>query len=77
MWAYDLNDLAAVSAGRKKPWAVVPYLVWPFTLPSGEHPTPIGGIGYDALRQLLYISQLQADPDGYASRPIIHVFHIR
>jgi hypothetical protein len=77
LWAYDLNDFASVKAGRKKPWDVLPYAVWPFTLPFGGYPTPIGGVGYDALRQLVYISQLRADQDGYAFRPIIHVFHIR
>jgi hypothetical protein len=76
VWAYDLNDWAAVKAGRKQPWEVVPYGVWPLSLPT---PTPdgvIGGIGYDAARQLVYLSQMYADLDGYASRPVIHVFDI-
>ena len=33
VWAYDLNDLAAVKAGRKRPWDVKPYGVWPIDLP--------------------------------------------
>jgi hypothetical protein len=28
VWAYDLNDLAAVKAGQKRPWDVVPYATW-------------------------------------------------
>ena len=34
VWAYDLNDLAAVKAGTKQPWEVTPYGVWPLTLPT-------------------------------------------
>jgi hypothetical protein len=76
-WAYDLDDLAAVKAGRKKPWEPNPYGVWPFTLATGTPAMTIGGVGYDALRQLLYVSQMGAEQDGYDSRPIIHVFRIR
>ena len=79
IWAYDLADFAAVKAGSKQPWDVVPYAVWPFELPT---PVPagtdvrIGGIGYDAQRQILYMSQYQADKDGYSYRPIIHALKI-
>ena len=31
VWAYDLNDLAGVKAGHKKPWDVRPDDVWTFT----------------------------------------------
>jgi hypothetical protein len=75
VWAYDLGDLAAVKAGKKKPWQVVPYGVWPITLPIGEGAIPLGGVGYDAEHQLVYLSQLWADKDsGYL--PLIHVFKI-
>lgn len=76
MWAYDLNDWAAVRAGDRDPWEVTPYGVWPFELPFPEPSTRIGGVAYDAARQRLFVSQLQADRDGYAYRPLIHVFHI-
>lgn len=76
MWAYDLNDFAAVKAGLKQPWEVVPYGVWPFELPTPEARVRLGGVAYDAARQTLYISQLYADPDGYASRPVIHALHV-
>ena len=36
----------------------------------------LGGVGYDAQRQLLYVSQLRADIEGGASRPIIHTFRV-
>ena len=36
---------------------------------------PLGGVGYDAQRQLVYVSQLWADKDaGY--QPLIHVFKV-
>jgi hypothetical protein len=76
IWAYDLNDLAAVRAGAKQPWEVVPYGVWPLTLPTTEPTMRLGGVGYDAERQIIYVSQLGADPDGYSSRPVMHALRI-
>jgi len=76
IWAYDLNDFAAVKAGTKQPWDVVPYGVWPLNLPTPELSVRLGGVGYDAQRQLLYVSQLRGDPDGYAERPLIHTLHV-
>lgn len=76
IWAYDLNDLAGVRAGTKKPWEVVPYGVWPFELPTYEMRVRLGGVAYDVKTQRLYVSQLFADKDGYESRPIIHVFQL-
>jgi hypothetical protein len=76
-WAYDLNDLAAVKAGKKAPWDVRPYGVWPFDVPTPEPSKRIGGVGFDAARRLLYVAQMSADQDGYAYRPIIHVFRIQ
>lgn len=76
LWAYDLNDLAAVKAGLKQPWEVAPYGVWPFDLPTYEKGFKIGGVTYDALRQQLYVAQLSADKAGVASHPVIHVFQL-
>jgi len=76
VWAYDLNDFAAVKAGTKQPWDVVPYGVWPLSFPTPEGTVRVGGVAYDAQRQLLYISQRGADPDGYSSRPVIHAFRL-
>ena len=76
LWAYDLNDFAAVKEGRKQPWEVVPYAVWPFALPTPEPSVKLGGVGYDPARQILYISQLGADKDGYSYRPVIHAIQI-
>jgi hypothetical protein len=77
MWAYDLADFVAVRAGTKNPWDVRPYGVWPFDLPYPEQrAVRIGGVAYDAQRQLLYIAQIRADLDGFAQRPIIHALKV-
>lgn len=75
IWAYDLNDWAAVRSGRD-PWSVKPYGVWPIELPFPEPGVRVGGVAYDAATQRLFISQMHADRDGFAYRPLIHVFHI-
>lgn len=76
IWAYDLNDFAAVKAGTKQPWEVVPYGVWPLNFPNLEPSVRLGGVAYDAEKQLLYVSQLHADAEGYSSQPLIQVFHV-
>lgn len=72
IWAYDLNDFAAVKAGTKQPWEVTPYGVWALEFPVVQEDFNIGGVGYDAQRRLMYVSQPSADPEGY--RPLIHVY---
>ena len=74
MWAYDLGDWAAVRAGKREPWEVKPYAIWPFELPVSEPGTRIIGVAFDAGAQRLFISQRHADRDGYAYRALIHVF---
>jgi hypothetical protein len=76
IWAYDMNDLAAVKAGAKQPWEVRPYGVWPFTLPINATQIRLGGIGYDASRQIIYISQIYGDQDTYDNRPLIHALKV-
>ncbi|HYE85593.1 MAG TPA: hypothetical protein VEA16_04525, partial [Vicinamibacterales bacterium] len=76
IWAYDLNDFAAVKAGTKQPWEVVPYGVWPFDLPTTATTVKLGGVAYDAASQTLYLSQLYADQDGYSFRPVIHMLRV-
>ena len=72
VWAYDLNDLAAVKAGKKKPWDAKPYGVWPLTFPM-DAIVVIGGVGYDPQRQILYVSQKKADGGGV---PVMHAFRL-
>lgn len=76
-WAYDLSELAEVRAGRRDPWEVKPYGVWPFELPFPEPQVKVGGVAYDPARQRVFVAQMQADRDGYAHRPLIHVFRVK
>jgi hypothetical protein len=76
IWAYDLNDFAAVKAGTKQPWQVQPYGVWPFDLPTSASQVRLGGIGFDPASRTLYISQLYGDQDGYSFRPMIHALRL-
>ena len=55
---------------------MVPYGVWPFELPIYEKSFTIGGVTYDAQRQLLYVIQMSADKAGVASHPLVHVFQV-
>jgi hypothetical protein len=77
IWAYDLNDFAAVKAGKRRPWDVVPYAVWPIQFPTAEPRTSIGGVGYDPASRTIYVSQSYADRDEFESRPVIHTFQVR
>ena len=76
VWAYDASELAMVASGKVNPWDIKPYAVWKLPLPF----TPknarisIGGVGYDAENQRVYICQKNAD--GSSARPIIHVFNL-
>lgn len=74
-WLYDLNDFAAVKAGTTQPWEVLPYAVYPLELPTPDR-RDMGGATYDAARQILYVSQLGADQDGFSSRPLMHAFKV-
>jgi hypothetical protein len=77
IWAYDLNDFAAVKAGKKKPWEIVPYGVWPLSIPIAHEYFPVGGLTYDPQRQIIYFSQPGADTVGnLASVPVIHAFKV-
>lgn len=71
VWAYDAYDLAAVKAGKKRPWDVTPYATWALTglgNVSGEFAT--GGAAYDPVSGRVYLSQRFGDGE----RPLIHVF---
>ncbi len=76
IWAYDLSDFAAVKAGTKQPWEVVPYGVWPFDLPTSATTVKLGGVGYDPATKTVYLSQLYADKDGYSFRPVIQMLKV-
>jgi hypothetical protein len=77
IWAYDLNDLAAAKAGKRRPWDTEPYAVWPLEFPTPEPRTIMGGIGYDSAHRTIYVTQRHADRDEYQSRPVIHLYQVR
>jgi hypothetical protein len=78
VWAYDLNDLAAVKAGTSQPWDLRPYAIWPLTqnlLPLLPHWKPtmhVRGFAADPASGRFWIVAPFADGDG----PVIHQFHI-
>jgi hypothetical protein len=71
VWAYDLNDLAAVKAGTKQSYDVKPYAVWELD----THFKDIQGIAYDTVNQRLLVSQVAGDPAN-AGQPLIHVYKV-
>lgn len=70
VWAYALSDLAAVRAGRRRPWDVKPYATW--RLP-GLTKADIGGVAYDPDTGRLFVSEVNGD----GARLRIHVFAVR
>ena len=76
VWAYDANDLVTVRNGQKQPWEALPYAVWTFTLPIQSPGRGIGGVGYDAATQTIYVSAVDAYQDDFAVRPLVHAFRV-
>jgi hypothetical protein len=76
VWAYDLDDLVAVRHGSRRPWEVVPYATWPLVLPVDTGSNRLSSVAYDSARQLVYLVQAGADPDGYNNRPLVQVLHV-
>lgn len=72
VWAYNANDLAAVKAGQRLPWSVVPYATWSMTLPYPAWATHLNGAAYDPATQRVYLAQSFAD----GPKPVIHVFQL-
>lgn len=70
VWAYDAHDLAAVKAGTKAPWEIVPYAA--FALPNiGKE---IGGAAYDPATGRIYVSEMIVDANA---NPVVHVLHVQ
>lgn len=71
---YDPADLAAVAAGAKAPWSVLPYTTY---RPTQELLRPdcgiLNAVAYDATRQLLYATESTAGP---AAETVVHVWAI-
>lgn len=74
---YDPDDLAAVAAGLKQPWEVVPYAVFnaeQYLWPDCRY--ELGGAAFDRVRGVLYVLQKYADETS-DSQPLVHVFQVR
>lgn len=76
VWAYDADELAKVKAGKKDPWAVLPYAVWTLDLPFQTAGRQLGGIAYDPVKRRLFVVDAGVETANYANRPIIHVFSV-
>jgi hypothetical protein len=70
VWAYSVMDLAAVKAGRRRPWDIKPYATWKLDGLSGAN---IGGVAVDPSTGRIYVSQQYAD----GAKLRIHVFKIK
>ena len=70
VWAYDASDLAAVRAGKTRPWQVRPYATWTMRLPFGS--SRIGGAAYDPAAGVIYLSE----QFGNGTDPVILVYRV-
>lgn len=80
--AYDLSDLAEVAAGKKLPYDVVPYDVWPLTAGypamDGKTNQMAGGAVFDPVSRRIYFSAPGSDRLAqYSSMPLVHVWQLR
>jgi len=71
---YDPDEIAGVLRGKVKPWEVQPYAVWRPSDLWSETCGSIGGMAYDAEKQLLYLVEKSAGPYGKA---VVHTYGIR
>lgn len=78
--AFNLNELAAVAAGTKEPWAVKPYAVWPLNGiigMNGKDNSVAGGTAYDPTTRRIYFSAPGSDTVvTYSNLPLIHVWQV-
>jgi len=78
VWAYDLNDLAAVKARRKSPWDVKPYGVWPLEFGYTQFATSISSVAIDPGSRRIYVSQYKGEPQsGGGGYPLIVAFDVK
>lgn len=58
VWAYDANDLAAVKAGTKNAWDVVPYTGWAFSTWHDDLNSQQVGVAWDPNTRRAYVGRL-------------------
>ena len=46
------------------------------TFPTGEQTVRIASVAHDLAGKRLFVLQMLADRDGYAYRPLVHVFRL-
>ena len=75
---YHPDDLAAVAAGEKQPWEVLPYAVFnpaQYLWPDCRY--RLGGAAFDREHGILYVIQKQVDDTSYGdAQPLVHVFKV-
>lgn len=75
MWAYDVDDLAAVKAGTKQMWDVLPYAHWELpNIGAVVDEWSATGMAFDPAAKLLYV--LKARESNGAIWPQIHVYSV-
>ena len=78
MLFYDPADLAAVAAGKKKPWEPQPYArmaidEFLFAVKSKQQLSHVGAAAFDRQRGFLYVFEPRADGD----KSLVHVWDVR
>ena len=72
---YDPAELAAVAAGAKEPWSMLPYAIYQ---PVHELLQPdcgiLNAVAYDAARHLIYATESQA---GAGGETVVHVWAVQ
>jgi hypothetical protein len=72
MIVYDANDLAAVKAGTKQPWAVVPVTKWVLPIVDPTEAYHVSGAAYDPATGRIYVGQ----NFEHGETSVIHVFKL-
>jgi hypothetical protein len=77
IWCYDAHELAAVAAGQREPWSVLPVQVITLPLPFARYNPMQALVGACEVDGLLYVAQASTDyAGGSAAVPVIHGIQI-
>jgi hypothetical protein len=79
IWLYHVSDFAAVRAGTKQPWEVVPYdrQNVTFSIPALVNEQPkIVGVTYDPATRRLFLSQWHVDQTRGSGFGIVQVYQV-
>lgn len=56
VWAYDATELAAVAAGRRRPWDIRPYRTWTLDLPHAAEFRELTAAAWDEGRRRIFLA---------------------